>query len=118
VLVRGLCGFSGKQLQAVSHLLSPDHIKHIKIAMDIPPTNQASHIICVLSVITATLLHASPQQDGSAHQAVVTLQATCVSPSATSAAYCVRTHCTLAPLLPLCFLSFNNSDSEEGSQGS
>uniref|UniRef100_A0A383VF57 Uncharacterized protein n=1 Tax=Tetradesmus obliquus TaxID=3088 RepID=A0A383VF57_TETOB len=40
VLVRGLCGFSGKQLQAVSHLLSSDHIKQIKIAMDIPPTNQ------------------------------------------------------------------------------
>ncbi|KAF6261016.1 hypothetical protein COO60DRAFT_818594 [Scenedesmus sp. NREL 46B-D3] len=40
VLVRGLCAFSGKQLQAVSHLLSNDHIKQIKIAMDIPPTNQ------------------------------------------------------------------------------
>jgi hypothetical protein len=41
-LVRGLCAFSGKQLQAVSHLLSSDHIKQIKIAMDIPPINQAS----------------------------------------------------------------------------
>jgi intergrase/recombinase len=41
-LVRRLCAFSGKQLQAVSHLLSSDHIKQIKIAMDIPPTNQAS----------------------------------------------------------------------------
>eukprot|EP00882_Tetradesmus_deserticola_P013318 GHRQ01014129.1.p1 GENE.GHRQ01014129.1~~GHRQ01014129.1.p1 ORF type:complete len:242 (+),score=65.40 GHRQ01014129.1:918-1643(+) len=40
VLVRGLCAFTGKQLQAVAHLLSSDHIKQIKIAKDIPPTNQ------------------------------------------------------------------------------
>lgn len=40
-IVHGLCKMSGKQLQAVSHLLSEEQIKEIKIAMDIPPTNQA-----------------------------------------------------------------------------
>lgn len=37
---QGLCNFNGKQLQAVSHLLSEEHIKQIRIGMDIPPTNQ------------------------------------------------------------------------------
>lgn len=47
-IVHGLCAFSNKQLQAVSHLLSEEHIKQIKIAMDIPPTNQVSswHFSC------------------------------------------------------------------------
>jgi hypothetical protein len=66
VLVRGLCGFSGKQLQAVSHLLSPDHIKQIKIAMDIPPTNQASNTGCCvwplcISAAGMILMHVAAQ---------------------------------------------------------
>lgn len=39
-IAQGLCNFNGKQLQAVGHLLSDEHIKQIKIGMDIPPTNQ------------------------------------------------------------------------------
>jgi hypothetical protein len=39
-IAQGLCNFNGKQLQAVSHLLTDAHIKEIKIGMDIPPTNQ------------------------------------------------------------------------------
>ncbi|KAF8058125.1 SPBPB2B2.09c [Scenedesmus sp. PABB004] len=39
-IVRGLCGFNAKQLAAVSHLLPEEHLKQIRIAMDIPPTNQ------------------------------------------------------------------------------
>lgn len=41
-IAAGLCNFNGKQLQAVSHLLSAEHIKQVKIGMDIPPTNQVS----------------------------------------------------------------------------
>jgi len=39
-IAAGLCNFNGKQLQAVSHLLSAEHVKQVKIGMDIPPTNQ------------------------------------------------------------------------------
>ena len=39
-IAQGLCNFNGKQLQAVAHLLTEEHLKQIRIGMDIPPTNQ------------------------------------------------------------------------------
>lgn len=39
-IAQGLCNLSGKQLQAVSHLLTEAHLREIRIGMDIPPTNQ------------------------------------------------------------------------------
>lgn len=57
-IAQGLCNFSGKQLQAVAHLLTDAHIKEIKIGMDIPPTNQvrrADHSVQSLSVLAPAL---------------------------------------------------------------
>lgn len=62
-IAQGLCNFNGKQLQAVGHLLSDEHIKQIKIGMDIPPTNQVLQLGAVIHLQThlSTLTTCDPQ---------------------------------------------------------
>ena len=50
-LVHGLCAFNDKQLRAVSHLLPVEHMAAIRIAADIPPTNQVC-ALCLLPTLT------------------------------------------------------------------
>lgn len=55
-LVHGLCKMNNKQLQAVSHLLQEEHIEQIKIAMNIPPTNQVGTMAAVIYAVASALL--------------------------------------------------------------
>lgn len=52
-IAQGLCNFNGKQLQAVSHLLTENHLKQIRIGMDIPPTNQVRLFALKFAIIAA-----------------------------------------------------------------